>query len=211
MYKRTSTKSANSKLVASAATAACLVLLSGCGGGGSAAPAPAPGGADGFGPGNVAGCPRSQITDVWLNNRLACLSVGQAALDVATSGPGNKADRAYMLAQTAQDTGLNNVLGAGRSRWFKHFLCVRNAPEGVSTVLLAGDVGVAIGLGSTIRPRYLPAGISASAVNIGGGREPAVEAMACDPAKHPLIVNFDTGKVESVNRDALATLSVYDF
>jgi hypothetical protein len=167
--------------------------------------------ADAFGPANIAGCPRGQVSDVWINNRLACLGVGQLLINNAAAGTGARADRAYMLAQTAQDASLTNLLGAGRSRWFKHFLCVRNAPEGVSTVMLANDVGVAIGLGSAVRQSYLPPGVTGSALSIGGGREAAVEAMACSSARHPVIVNYDTGRVESINRDALAALAVYDF
>lgn len=167
--------------------------------------------ADAFGPANAAACPRGQVSDVWISNRLACMGAGQQLINNAGGATGIRADRAYILAQTAQDAALSSVLGAGRSRWFKHLLCVRNVPEGVTTVLSANNVGVAIGLGSAVRQSYLPAGVTGSASAIGGGREAAVEAMACSAARNPLIVNYETGRVESINRDALAALTVYDF
>ena len=198
------------RLASSLSAAAAVAVLTACGGGGGDSAPSTPEASDGFGPANVAGCPRGQLADVWITRRLPCLGAGQALVNGSAGATGARADRAYILAQTAQDTALANILGTGRSRWFKHYMCVRNAPEGISNVLLAGDVGVALGLGSAIRPSYLPAGVSGSAVNIGGGREAAMTAMSCDPARHPLIVNYETGRVESINRDALAALTVYD-
>lgn len=182
-------------------------MLAGCGGGGDS---PSGASTDGFGPGNAASCPRAQLSDVWFNNRTGCLAVGQKFVNVSGSATGTKADRAFLMGQQVLDPNLNNVLGAGVLRRFKFALCVRNAPAAVAGTAMGADLATALGMGSVLRTTYYPPGVSGSTIDAASGREPAIQAMACDPAKHPVIVNFDTGLVESINVAALAGLEIYD-
>jgi hypothetical protein len=192
-----------------AVSLAVAAWLAGCGGGGGGdVPAVLP--KPGYGPGNPSGCPHAQLADVWLNNRLGCLAAGQLFIDMAGSRDGTRADRAYVINQVALDENINDVLGGNVHRYFKYALCVRNAPANVLPVQLAGDLQTAVGFsllqsGTT----YLPAGVSGSTLGTGGVADWVLQTP-CDPAVHPVIVDYDTGRVESVNGAALATLEIFD-
>jgi hypothetical protein len=206
----TAQRGAGVRLKPQAIAAAALVALAGCGGGGG-------GGGDlntpindGFGPGNPSSCPRAQRSDVWFNNRLSCLAAGQKFINSAT-GSGERADRAYMFGQQALDGSLNNILGPNVLRYFKYALCVRNAPATVAPLSLAGDLAAAVGLsvlstGST----YYPPSIAGSTFFYGGVADANTLQVTCDPTKHPVIVNYDTGRIESVSAAALTALVVFD-
>lgn len=206
----TQRRGAGVRLTPQAIAAAALLALAGCGGGGG-------GGGDlntpindGFGPGNPSACPRAQRSDVWFNNRLWCLAAGQKFINSAT-GSGERADRAYMFGQQALDGSLNNILGPNVLRYFKYALCVRNAPATVAPLSLAGDLATAVGLsvlstGST----YYPPGLAGSTFFYGGVADANTLQVTCDPAKHPVIVNYDTGRIESVSAAALTALVVFD-
>jgi hypothetical protein len=196
-----------------AAAAVCGLLLAGCGGGGGGA-ANSDGtlsSYNGFGPGNPTGCPRAAVADIWFNNRVNCLVAGQKFLSSTTqAATGAKADVAYIFNQQVTDSQLNNVLPAAKRRYFKYALCLKNAPASILSVAVAGDLGTAIGLtvlatGST----YYPSGVAGSIMDVGGTADSKLQTP-CDPAKHPVIVNFDSGLVESVNLGAVSGLTVFD-
>jgi hypothetical protein len=58
----------------------------------------------------------------------------------------------------------------------------------------------------------LPEGITHSSFKVQGAiaDEPISQTVPCDPNIHPLIVDFDSGNVESVNPQALSALSIHD-
>lgn len=200
----TSQRTRRGALAISIATAA---VLAACGGGGSDTATP-----DLVnGPGNPSGCPKAQASDVWINNRLGCLVVGQKWVSVSAGATGTAADRAYIMGQRVLNSSFNNVLGADVLRHFKYFVCVRGAPANIASLSVATDMATTLGIGSAIAAQYIPAGYSSSTLEAsGGGTEPAVVAMACDPAVHPVIVDYATGKVQSINPAALTALQVYD-
>lgn len=199
-----------------------LLVLAACGGGGGesalgvAAAAPSTGAsASNPAPGNTptAGlCPRAQLADAWINNRLGCATVGQRLIDLSGSAAGLRSDTAFVIRQQTLDAGFNNVLGGNVARHFRHFLCVRNAPagltEGLNRLSLATDLSVAIGTSNSSTRK--PPQVSAVTLEVAGGNGPGWVNTICDPAVHPLIVDFTTGLVQSVNPAALAALQTFD-
>lgn len=178
--------------------------LAGCGGGGG----DSDGGVPDFGvpAGSGATCPHAQPADVWLNNRLSCLAVGQRVIDTASGAAGAKADTAFVIRQRAYDASGADLLPGNKARHFKNFVCVRNAPANLNRQSLAADLEVVMGMFNA----GLPSGVRASTLANAGTTQVGFTAMPCDPALHPVIVNYDTGLVESANPPALANLEVYD-
>jgi len=186
------------------AITALAFTLTACGGGGTAADTPAlPAGA---------ACPHAQLSDAWINNRLACLAPGQRVLDMSASATGARADRAFVVAQLTLDANFNNLLPAGASRYFKHFVCVHNAPLGLTDASnrlnLATDLAVALGTSNFSNTK--PPQVMAISLSVAGGNAPAWQDMPCNPALHPVIVDFDSRAVQSINPAALASLLVFD-
>lgn len=188
--------------------ATAALVLSACGGGGGD-PLSEPIN-DTFGPGNPSGCPSAKLSDVWLTNRLDCLRAGQKFIGT-TGASGERADRAYIFGQQVLDPAFNNVLGANVSRYYKHVLCVRNAPLNLAPVTLAGDLGTALGLTVLVTGnRYLPSGVSGSTFQWGGIADTNTLQVPCDPTRHPVIVDYDTGRIQSVNPAAVVQLQIFD-
>lgn len=158
------------------------------------------------------GCPKQQLSDAWVNNRLSCLRVGQRLIQGATTATGAIADRAFIVQQLTLDASFNNVLPGGASRHFQHFLCVRNAPTGLTDggnrLTLATDLAVAIGTSNFSSTK--PPQVSAISLGLAGGNRPGWVDMPCDPRVHPVIVDFNSRLVESLNPGALTALQVYD-
>ena len=154
----------------------------------------------------------SQLADVWINNRLGCLVVGQRFIDIASSATGTRSDQAFVIRQLTLDASFNNVLGGNASRYFRYFLCVKNAPagltDGLNRLSLATDLSVAIGTSNSSQRK--PPQASAVTLEVAGGSGPGWVATSCDPAVHPVIVDFNTGLIQSVNPTALASLQVFD-
>lgn len=180
-----------------------MLGLAGCGGGGDS-----DGGVPDFGvpAGAGATCPHAHATDVWLNNRLSCLVVGQRVIDTAGGAAGAKVDTAFVFRQRAYDASGADLLPDNKARHFKNFLCVRNAPANLNRQALASDLEVSFGLFSST----LPSGVRASTLANAGTTQVGFTAMPCDPALHPVIVNYDTGLVEVASPAALASVEVYD-
>lgn len=190
-----------------AALLAVAVGLTGCGGGDGPLTETLN---DTFGPGNPSACPRSQVADTWLNNRLDCLRVGQRFISVGGAS-GDKADRAFIFGQQVLDSSFNNVLGADVKRYFKHAVCVRNAPANVAPVTLAGDLATALGLNVLASgSRFYASGVSGSTFLWGGIADTNTLQTPCDPSRHPVIVDYDTGRIDSVNAAALTQLVIFD-
>lgn len=156
----------------------------------------------------AAACPHSVLGDVWLNNRLGCLSVGQRFVDLSSGATGTKADVAYVVSELVVDSSFTNVLGAGVSRFFRHFLCLRNAPSNLQRIYVATDLSIAIGTSN--QSALKPPGVGAVTLAIAGGNQPSFVAMPCDPSRHPVIVDYETGRIESISPAALAALTIYD-
>lgn len=192
------------KLVAGA----FVTLVAACGGGGDSA-----GSAlfDGYGPGNPSACPKSSLADTWLDKRLPCLAAGQKFIRNSAGATGASADRAYIFGQQVLDTNLINVLGANKLRYFKYTLCVKGAPETLAPVALAVDLEVALGLNVLANGTgFYPPGVAGSTFQYGGIAEANTLQIACDPATHPVIVNYTSGRIESVNATALAAVQIFD-
>lgn len=172
-----------------------ITLLAACGGGGG-------GNGDGA-------CPRDRLDDAWINKRLGCLQVGQRLIEGAASGAsGAAADRAFVVRQTTLDRSFDNVLGKDVHRYFKHFLCVRQAPAGVSTTSLASDLAVAIGTSNASASK--PPQVAAITLAIAGGPGPGIVETACNSATHPVVVAWDTRLIEAVSPAALPALEIFD-
>jgi len=193
--------------LASLAVAALLTSpLTACGG--ESGSATDPGGSQPSG----SNCPHTQLTDAWINNRLACLVAGQSVIDLASSSTGVRADRAFVVYQTTLDANFKNVLANNASRYFRHFICIRNAPAGLTDsgnrMNLATDLAVALGTSNFSASK--PPQVSAITLGIAGGNGPGWVDMPCDASVHPVIVDFNTKQVQSVNPAALAALQVFD-
>ena len=189
-------------------TVLATAVLAGCGGGGSENTGTSI--ADGFGPGNPSSCPHAQLDDVWLNRRLGCLAVGQRFVQNG-GATGEAADRAYIVGQQVLDGKLVNVLGGTKLRYFKYAVCLQGAPANLGPTLVMTDLGVAVGLNSLATgSAFLPPSVSGSVFNYGGIVDVNTLTAPCDPAKHPVIVSYATGRITSVNTAALANLQVFD-
>lgn len=154
-------------------------------------------------------CPNAQADDVWINNRLGCAVVGAPFINVARNANGSPVDRAFGVAQVIYNPN-SVILNGGKTRYFNYFLCVKGVPDKVSGTALAGDLQFALEL--SLGNRYVPSQIGFTALeadNSGPLGVPFVDE-ACDPAKHPIIVNYSTGLVESINTSALAAIIIYD-
>jgi hypothetical protein len=179
-------------------------LWSGCGGGGDSElqqdfPRPTE---------SSSKCPKAALSDVWLSSRLTCASTDQLLIRLSAGRNGTRSDTAYIVKQQAFDLGFRNVLGGEVGRHFKHLVCVRQAPADLDRLALATDLGQVLGTHNF--SSRLPAGISTSTLTIAGTNQPGFTSMPCTAALHPLIVDYDTGRVVSINSGALAALSVYD-
>ena len=199
-----------------AAAALTLATLAACGGGSDSPSDPlASLGAPGVGVADKNNCPSAQQGDVWIDQRLGCMKAGTRFVDISSgSSSSTYADTAYVLNQRALDGSFNNILGTtGGTRYWSHFLCVRNAPTSASDgyrLSLGTDLMVAMGI-NNFSP-LLPKGIGATTLGISSGGQPGVQGIVtetCDPAKHPVIVNYTTGLVESVNPAALSVQVKY--
>jgi hypothetical protein len=209
-FRSSSSSAATTTATATTAATLAAVLMAGCGGGGGGAGDINTPINDVYGPGSPSSCPNGQRSDVWFNNRLACLAAGQRFINAA-SGSGDKADRAYIFGQQALDGSLNNVLGPNVLRYFKYAVCVRNAPATIAPLSLAGDLATALGLNVLATgSRFYPPALSGSTFFYGGISDTNTLQTPCDPAKHPVIVNYDSGRIESVNSGALSALVVFD-
>jgi hypothetical protein len=158
-------------------------------------------------------CPKAVTADIWLDRRLECLTAGDVFIDISSfASTGAITDRAFVISEQVLDSSYSNLIAPGKSRYFKHFVCVKNAPlelTGTSGRLsLASDLNLQMGLGS---PSQRPAGIGAASLGSSGGNQAGFVEMACDPARHPLIVDFATKKIVSVNQPAVAFLEIYDY
>lgn len=192
------------------AAGAFAMLAAACGGGGDGDS----GGSavfDGYGPGNPSACPKSSLADTWLDKRLPCLAAGQKFIRNSAGATGALADRAYIFGQQVLDTNLTNVLGANRLRYFKYAVCVKGAPETVAPVALAVDLEVALGLNVLANGTgFYPPGVAGSTFQYGGIADANTLQVACSPAAHPVIVNYVSGRIESVNAAALGSVQIFD-
>ncbi|OQS10099.1 hypothetical protein B0T37_10660 [Chromobacterium violaceum] len=147
-------------------------------------------------------CESKTVDDLWMDHRLGCLKVGQQFVISSASGAGQSVQgKAFTINQkltTSDWVALN-----GKVRYFQHFLCIRNMPSGVAGWQIAGDIGQATkSTGSIFK---VPGIVHSSTAQSGG-----IEVGPCDPAKHPVIVDYNTGKIESVNPEALKAINVYE-
>lgn len=186
-----------------------MALLAGCGGGGGGDSSPPA--TVNYGPANGSACPRSVQSDIWLNQRLGCLGAGQLVLNAALGATGAVADRAFIINQSALDLSLHNVLGVDVARFFKYFVCVQRAPANIQGRAVAADLAVSVGLAQTVSGRtYYPASISGSTLDFGGSADVHMLQETCDQSKHAVVIDYATGRVNSLNPAALPALTVYE-
>ncbi|OHX13301.1 hypothetical protein BI347_07110 [Chromobacterium sphagni] len=150
-------------------------------------------------------CQARGMDDVWLDQRLACISPGQKFIVNAAGASGLPRDVAYVVNEAIYDKNFY-LINDRKVRYYQSFLCVRNAPQGIRPLFLSGDLANALKLSNLDQK---PDGVGPTSVNIAGGDRDGWEAMPCDPARHPLIVDYGTGMVVSVNPMALPGLKIY--
>jgi hypothetical protein len=208
---------------------ACLfsIALGGCGGGGDSGtptgtpqnpaptpfptPVPTPSPTPEPTPTPTKACPTANIDDVWIDKRLSCMKVGDTFSDIIAGKPKvSVADRAYIVSESPSGEGWKSING-GKTRYFSRYLCIKNAPAALDNRYIASDLNQQIGL-NNFNP-YLPKGIVHVSIDIFSGLGspyPTSIETPCDPAKHPVIVDYDTGKIVSINPQALSALEIYD-
>ena len=145
---------------------------------------------------------------MWIGNRLGCFGLGARVIDIASGASGVASDVSFVVAQRVLDRGFNNVLGPEIKRHYSRLLCVRYAPEGLTDgsyrISLASDLVVALRSSGALPERYQ------TFMELSGGNQPGFVHEPCDPSRHPLIVNYLTGRIESIQPAAMAAVSVYD-
>jgi VCBS repeat-containing protein len=173
----------------------------------------------GGGSSNPIVCPSSNIKEAWLNNRLSCLTVGQVLLkNTYTTYPdatGITVDLAITINEEVYDTSFSNILGIDKKRIFSRFVCIKNAPN-VSQYPnwvsqgIPKDLSDAVGGGNFSSSK--PQGVSGMYFgSTGNGYEVPAIVDTCDVTKHPLILDYTTRSIVSINPDALKALHIYDY
>ncbi len=150
-------------------------------------------------------CQAREMDDIWLDQRLACVSPGQKFIVNAAGASGAARDVAFVVNEAIYDKNFYPIQDR-KVRYYQSFLCVRNAPADIRPLFLSGDLANALKLSNLDQK---PEGVGPTSVNIAGGDRDGWEATPCDPARHPLIVDYRTGAVVSVNPAALAGLRIY--
>ena len=177
------------------------------------------GGGGGGGSSNAIVCPSSTINEAWLNNRLSCLTVGQVLLkNTYTTYPvatGITVDLAITINEKVYDSSFNNILGSDKKRIFSRFVCIKNAPN-VSQYPnwvsqgIPFDLSDAVGGGNFSNSK--PPGVSGMYFgSTGNGNEVPAMVETCDATKHPLILDYTTKRIVSINPVALQALNIYDY
>jgi hypothetical protein len=204
----------------------CLILISGCGGGGDGGtptgtpqnpaptpfptPAPTPSPTPAPTPTPTKACPTANIDDIWIDKRLSCLKVGDQFMSFGYIQSNEKAtDRVFIISERAYNgdwISINN----GKARRFKHFICLRNAPLAIteSGTMLTVSSEMAENLGTANGSPYLPNGIRAATLAVLGGTPSNGMEIPCDPNLHPIIVDYQKNRIESINPNAISSLEI---
>lgn len=165
-------------------------------------------------------CKNDTLDDVWMNNRLGCVAINQKLLSNAiTDGFDSDktlVDTAIMPSQGVYNAAFNNIIGTDGGRYFQRLICITNTPKdyfnfSAKRLTLATDLAVGFGLGNFVKIK----GVSTSPISVKGFYSkadkatvlPAVEET-CSAAKHPIIVDFQTGRITVINDDALSKLII---
>lgn len=161
----------------------------------------------------VSTCPNAVQSDVWLDKRLGCLSVGQQLFLTVQAVTGAPDDVAFVARERATGENWTSILGMDVWRHYRHFLCLKNTPADFAIgsafyPALQNDLGTVFGLG--FATPGLPPGIILAQIQFRGGKYPSYTKMTCDPALHPVIADYNTGKIVSINPAALSVQEVYD-
>lgn len=94
------------------------------------------------------------------------------------------------------------------ARHYSRILCVRHAPSGLTDyrfrLSLATDLVVALRSSGALPNGYY------TFIGAAGGDRPGFVDETCDPAKHPIIIDYATGTIESINPEAMTAVAVYD-
>ncbi|MBX9348765.1 hypothetical protein K5M36_16885 [Chromobacterium vaccinii] len=151
-------------------------------------------------------CQKSSVDDLWFDSRLGCVRPGQQFIFDARGSGEVREGVAYVVNERLSDTRFMTA-NNGMRRFFQGFLCVRNVPSGVRMDGLTMDVYRAFETAGAVNT--VP-GIGFISTSMSGGDRSGSSVMPCDPAKHPVIVDYRTGKIESVNPEALKQISVYE-
>lgn len=193
-------------------------FLAGCGGGGSSSGAdsntqgtspPLNGGNPSANTDPWPKCPRAKVEDAWAFNRFECTSVGANAISLSKSGVASTDSYEYTLVERIHlNTGPSTDL-----KYMAYFVCLKNSPSPTDQyfrIQFANDIESLFKLNNS-STAYIPAGVWTTTFLIQGetGKPQPWNKTTCDPAKHPLIIDFATGKVESINPNATLT-EVYD-
>jgi len=213
----------NKGWLAALGTCTMLLSLAGCGGGGGAGDGnisnagaasqgtlPAGSTSAGSAPTNCA--PITSTSDAWLPSRLSCFTPGQKVLSYTAQVAGPSSDAPIIVTETVFDAGFYNVLSGNKARYYKYFACLKNVPDGAlgsstSRLDVATDIAITV---RTSNGNTKGNQIGAITIGVLGGNQTGSAAQTCDGAKHPLIIDYPTGKVLSVNPQALNAIETYD-
>ncbi len=154
-------------------------------------------------------CTSAAEADFWLDRRVACLKEGTSVIDIAKGATGEIADRSFVVWQAVYNN-FNNVLGPNRGRFYDRILCVKNAPrsltESGNRLHLGADLVVALRAAGTFPSNYLIQTLLYS----GSSSFTAFVEEPCDPGKHPIIINYSTGKIETLTPASVSNVKVYE-
>ncbi|WP_043617771.1 hypothetical protein [Chromobacterium violaceum] len=151
-------------------------------------------------------CQKKEVDDLWFDSRLGCVRPGQQFIFDARGAGEAREGVAYVVNERLSDTSLRTA-NNGMRRYYQGFLCVRNVPADVTPMSMSMDLYRAFGTAGTVAT--VP-GIGFISTSISGGGRGGSSVMPCDPMKHPVIVDYRTGKIESVNPEALKAINVYE-
>ena len=152
------------------------------------------------------------MDDAWLDKRLGCLTEGADVIDISAGATGILSEYSFVVRQRVYDAGFQNVLAAGTNsgRYFSRVLCVRNAPSSLADsakrISLATDLVVAVRAAGQLPPGYM---IFMDLVSSGNG-EPGWVEERCDPATHPIIIDYATGKLVTLTATSIGAVQIFD-
>ena len=137
------------------------------------------------------------------------MRVGTAFMSRVADAGNDAADYSFVVAQKVLGGSFGNVLGPNKERYFSRILCVRNAPSRLTDsgprITLATDLVVALRAAGSLPMNY------STYMGIYGGDRPGFRQESCDPMNHPIIVNYSTRMIESINPEAMVNVEVYDY
>lgn len=159
---------------------------------------------------------KTDFKDVWLSSRLSCLNKSKKVI-LDNYETGKVSDIAFTIGQKVLDKNFNNILGSNGFKAYKHLVCIKNVPKStyssdLSLHGLSGDLTTAFAIGNFAKID----GVSSTGVIIRGFYAKSInktiqpyQKISCNDKIHPVIIDYSTGYIVSINENAMNNVIEY--